>query len=111
MKLLKQKDKEDFYKFFMGEYNYEQKKCQPSENIFITPNSCILNEETVKYLCSGYISYFKGGNPIAYPYKRVITLEHVFSEISSICCQRINFLFPFSSFFISTSQDNFFTLQ
>lgn len=39
-------------------------------------NSCLINKELFKYMCSGYVSYFKGGNPVAYPYKRVIELYH-----------------------------------
>jgi len=43
-------------------------------------NSCLINKELFKYMCSGYVSYFKGGNPVAYPYKRVIELYHVLEE-------------------------------
>ena len=34
------------------------------------------NKELFKQMCSGYVSYFKGGNPEAYPYKRVIIMNH-----------------------------------
>ena len=34
------------------------------------------NVELFKKMCSGYISYFKGGNPEAYPYKKVILMNH-----------------------------------
>ena len=39
-------------------------------------NACLINKELFKYMCAGYVSYFKGGNPIAYPYKRIIELYH-----------------------------------
>lgn len=39
-------------------------------------NACLINKELFKYMCSGYVSYFKGGNPNAYPYKRIIELYH-----------------------------------
>ena len=34
------------------------------------------NVELFKKMCSGYVSYFKGGNPEAYPYKKVILMHH-----------------------------------
>ncbi len=71
--------KTDFYKFFIGEYDGENCIASTKSKNFITPNSCIINSELIKYICSGYVSYFKGGNPNAYPYKRIITLEHTFS--------------------------------
>ena len=43
--------------------------------IFIKDNK-MFNKELFKQMCSGYISYFKGGNPEAYPYKRVILMNH-----------------------------------
>lgn len=43
-------------------------------------NSCLINKELFKYMCSGYVSYFKGGNPVAYPYKRVIELYHTLED-------------------------------
>ena len=46
---------------------------------FITPDSCLINSDLLKVLASGYVSYFRGGNPNAYPYKRIITLEHKMS--------------------------------
>ncbi len=74
-------DKSEFYKIFIGEIN-EDGKCVPKEDnkTWINENSCVINKDLMSYLCSGYVSYFKGGNPNAYPYKRVISLEHVFSE-------------------------------
>ena len=69
--------KKDFYSFFLGRYSEEKEICERlRENNFINSESCVINKELLKYLCSGYISYFKGGNPNAYPYKRIITLEH-----------------------------------
>lgn len=67
--------KEDFYKFFMGEDTDEG--CVKSKDAWVKENSCIINHEMLRYLCSGYVSYFKGGNPIVYPYKRIITMEHI----------------------------------
>ncbi len=72
----------DFYKFFIGRYESDESDvCVPvtDQKSWISDNSCIINEELIKYICSGYVSYFKGGNPNAYPYKRVITMEHTFS--------------------------------
>ena len=76
-------DKE-FYKFFVGKYESKDSNvCVPlsvkDQKSWISDDSCIINEELIKYICSGYVSYFKGGNPNAYPYKRVITMEHIFS--------------------------------
>ncbi len=34
------------------------------------------NREYFKKMCSGYISYFKGGNPVAYPYKTTTIMHH-----------------------------------
>ena len=59
----------------------EEQMCVPSKNPYITKDSCVINKHFIAYLCAGYVSYFKGGNPNAYPYKRVITLEHVMGEI------------------------------
>jgi len=75
----------DFYTHFIGELKTKddidvcEKQSSPLKT-WITSESCILNEELIKYICSGYISYFKGGNPNAYPYKRVITINHGFSN-------------------------------
>ena len=72
-------EKSDFYKFFIGEYDKDD-KCIQSSKDWISDDSCIINKDLISYICSGYVSYFKGGNPNAYPYKRIITLEHSFSE-------------------------------
>ena len=72
----------EFYKFFVGKYeSAESNVCVPvtDQKSWISEDSCIINEELIKYICSGYVSYFKGGNPNAYPYKRVITMDHTFS--------------------------------
>lgn len=74
----------DFYKYFIGAkknvggVDICEKQDKPS--FAIAENSCVLNQELISYICSGYISYFKGGNPNAYPYKRIITLQHPFSN-------------------------------
>lgn len=74
-------DKDVFYKTFIGKYT--QGACIKSDDAksWISEDSCVINKELLSHLCSGYISYFKGGNPNAYPYKRVITLEHLFQPI------------------------------
>ena len=68
-------NKKDFYNFFIGEIS-PNGECLKSKKDWISENSCLLNEELISYICSGYVSYFKGGNPNAYPYKRIITMEH-----------------------------------
>jgi hypothetical protein len=83
MNLLKPKipfplSKDKFYSFFIGNYDEKTDKCiEIKGKNYITENSCLINKDLLKYLCSGYISYFRGGNPNAYPYKRIITLEHI----------------------------------
>ncbi len=75
-------NKNEFYKFFVGKYESEESNvCVPvkDQKSWISDDSCIINEDLIKYICSGYVSYFKGGNPNAYPYKRVISMEHTFS--------------------------------
>jgi hypothetical protein len=47
--------------------------------IFIKDKQMI-NKELFQQMCSGYVSYFKGGNPDAYPYKRVIIMHHQMEE-------------------------------
>ena len=70
-------NKREFYSLFIGEYNNEEKKCVSTSNTEgLTLKSCLINEDLLRYLCSGYVSYFKGGNPNAYPYKRVIYMKH-----------------------------------
>jgi len=70
--------KEQFYSFFLGRYESDDSnKCvRVDKNNFITENSCIINKNLLRILSAGYVSYFRGGNPIAYPYKRIIVLEH-----------------------------------
>ena len=43
-------------------------------------SSEMVNKETFKQMCSGYVSYFKGGNPVAYPYKKTILMFHTMEE-------------------------------
>jgi hypothetical protein len=72
----------EFYKFFVGKYESEESNtCVPDKDqkSWISEDSCIINEDLIRYICSGYVSYFKGGNPNAYPYKRIITMSHAFS--------------------------------
>tara|TARA_Y100000022_G_C13257111_1_gene380238 strand:- start:194 stop:3136 length:2943 start_codon:yes stop_codon:yes gene_type:complete len=74
-------DQKDFYNFFVGEYSDDNKCIESSKSkSWISENSCIINKDLIRYICSGYVSYFKGGNPNAYPYKRIITMEHIFSQ-------------------------------
>lgn len=71
-------NKSDFYKFFVGQDTGDN--CvQTSGSTWVSETSCIINKDLIRYICSGYVSYFKGGNPNAYPYKRLITMEHAFS--------------------------------
>tara|TARA_E500000178_G_C17034765_1_gene762728 strand:+ start:2375 stop:5380 length:3006 start_codon:yes stop_codon:yes gene_type:complete len=78
-------NKDKFYSFFLGrddeddDGNYVCKRVKTKN--FITNNSCVINKNLLKILLSGYISYFKGGNPIAYPYKRIIIMEHRMAPI------------------------------
>jgi superfamily II DNA or RNA helicase len=37
------------------------------------------NKELFKKMTSGYVSYFKGGNPEAYPYKKTVIMHHPMS--------------------------------
>ena len=70
----------DFYKFFVGDYENDTCVVSKKSKTWISDNSCIINKDLISYICSGYVSYFKGGNPNAYPYKRIITMEHLFSS-------------------------------
>lgn len=72
-------NKSDFYKFFVGQYNGDNCVQNTGNKTSISEDSCIINKDLIRYICSGYVSYFKGGNPNAYPYKRLITMEHAFS--------------------------------
>jgi superfamily II DNA or RNA helicase len=49
------------------------------DKLFIN-EKMMINKETFKQMCSGYISYFKGGNPIAYPYKKTTIMYHQMEE-------------------------------
>ncbi len=73
-------DKPEFYKIFMGSLDSND-NCTPLEEAktWVTEDSCVIQKDLISYLCSGYVSYFKGSNPNAYPYKRIINLEHVLS--------------------------------
>lgn len=74
-------NQKDFYNYFVGEYTSDDKCIESAKSkSWISENSCIINKDLIRYICSGYVSYFKGGNPNAYPYKRIITMEHVFSQ-------------------------------
>ncbi len=49
------------------------------DKLFIDPDEKILIEERVpllRTLLSGYVSYFKGGNPRAYPYTKITVMKH-----------------------------------
>ena len=72
-------NKTEFYKFFVGQYNEDSCVQSAGNKTWISEDSCIINKDLIRYMCSGYVSYFKGGNPNAYPYKRLITMEHAFS--------------------------------
>ena len=78
--------KEQFYSFFLGKYAEGNEDTGSADdpdicvrvkkNNFITEDSCVINKDLLRMLSSGYVSYFRGGNPVAYPYKRVIIMEH-----------------------------------
>jgi len=34
------------------------------------------NEDLFRYLCAGYVSYYSGGNPRAFPFKTIVNMEH-----------------------------------
>ena len=40
----------------------------------------MINKDLFSKMISGYVSYFKGGNPNAYPYKKVIIMKHLMSD-------------------------------
>ena len=44
--------------------------------VFLQDRNTMKNKELFKKMCSGYVSYFKGGNPEAYPFKKTIIMEH-----------------------------------
>lgn len=47
------------------------------QELFITKKKQIKNPMLLKYMLSGYVSYFKGGNPQGYPYRRNHIMLHV----------------------------------
>ena len=48
--------------------------------IFLDENNRLINIDSFKKMCSGYVSYFKGGNPITYPYKKTVIMNHSMEE-------------------------------
>jgi hypothetical protein len=40
----------------------------------------LINESLFKWMCTGYVSYFGGGNPRLYPFTRNITIHHPLIE-------------------------------
>ena len=68
--------KETFYSFFLGKYDDNDNRIRVKVNNYITNDSCLINKNLLRILTSGYVSYFRGGNPNAYPYKRIIVMEH-----------------------------------
>ena len=69
-------NKEKFYSFFLGKYNDDDECIRIDKKNFISNDSCVINKNLLRILSSGYVSYFRGGNPMAYPYKRIIIMEH-----------------------------------
>jgi hypothetical protein len=49
-------------------------------NKYFVENDSMINKDLFKMMSSGYVSYFKGGNPNAYPYKRVIIYKHYMGD-------------------------------
>ena len=70
-------DKSKFYSFFLGEKDENGNDKRITEKNWIKDNSELINKNLLNYMCSGYVSYFKGGNPNAYPNKRIIELKHI----------------------------------
>ncbi len=72
----------DFYKNFVGKRDSSD-ECvvvqDPRDVGKLQDSSCLLNKDLLSYMCSCYHSYFKGAHPNAYPYKRIITMEHPYS--------------------------------
>jgi hypothetical protein len=71
-------NKDKFYSFFLGKYESDESdKCiRVKTNNYISNDSCVINKNLLRLLSAGYVSYFRGGNPTAYPYKRIIIMEH-----------------------------------
>lgn len=55
----------NFDKYFIDQETYEYK---------------MKNKDLFKQLISGYVSYFKGGNPVSYPYKKKIIVHHSMND-------------------------------
>ena len=53
------------------------------DKLFIHNNQFV-NRSFFKQMCSGYISYFKGGNPLAYPRKKTIIMKHQMEDYQYI---------------------------
>lgn len=52
--------------------------------LFIDPETKeMINEDLFRWMCTGYVSYFKGGNPRDFPYTRNIVMHHPFVEGSN----------------------------
>jgi hypothetical protein len=49
---------------------------EPFNEVFLENPDTMKNVQLFKMMCSGYVSYFKGGNPEAYPYKKIILMNH-----------------------------------
>ena len=54
---------------------------QKFSELFISKNNEIKNPILFNYLCSGYISYFKGGNPRGYPIRKNFYKLHKMTDI------------------------------
>lgn len=47
------------------------------DSIFMDPKTQeMINKDLFYWMCSGYVSYFSGGNPRSFPFKRVIEMHH-----------------------------------
>lgn len=51
-----------------------------NEVFFDVPSKQMMNKELFKKMISGYVSYFKGGNPEAYPYKKTTVVYHPMND-------------------------------
>ena len=69
-------DKKTFYSMFLGEKDEQDNLIRVKGKNWIKDNSALINKELLNLMCSGYVSYFKGGNPNAYPYKRIIEIKY-----------------------------------
>lgn len=47
------------------------------KKLFYNDKEEFINKALFSRMCSGYVSYFSGGNPINFPYKRIIHMNHV----------------------------------